>query len=494
MKQKNTIKSMTAGAMAFLLCVLAVMPAFGFGVMAVPGALAYGTAPQNENSVIAVESLDVTVDVRSLDDVFYKNEQGIWDHCAVVTSRYTLRNPTDMTVTETMAIPFGALPNYDHDRDYEDPVLPQKGAYSIIFKGQEITPAVHHGFSEESVRNTSIYEPLDDSAWSSLYPMGDEKMTDTIYYPLQKVTAYTYVVSNPEHIDFTEFTLYTQKLWEVDTDKTRIYCDKGGEQKGKLYVYASDDGEAFTVYVIGQDAVELTWQALSGEEEVAGITATLQSRVEMTYEELAMQYYTPECGASEVDWYNAVYAFMQNGYREAYADNGILSHFRATHDITDHLQGWLIYEITLSPGESAELVTKTPAFPDIMNWYKPYVYEYGYDQAGLLRFASVDSFTFTVNTEGCILDESSYYSKYRVPAGEYSLSIETVEENPVLFTVCSKSEPFDWIDDTWNIGLGVMILVGFLMLVLLGVVFGGALTLLIIVIKKNKSKKTTKRS
>ena len=74
-KFKKINLCITAGAMAFLLCVLAVMPVFSMGFMAVPGALCYGTAPFSEHSVIELEYLHVNVDIPNTPNNLYENEQ-----------------------------------------------------------------------------------------------------------------------------------------------------------------------------------------------------------------------------------------------------------------------------------------------------------------------------------------------------------------------------------------------------------------------------------
>ncbi|MBQ7380087.1 MAG: hypothetical protein IJW70_10480 [Clostridia bacterium] len=487
---KIMIKYVTAGAAAILLCVLAVMPAFSMGFHAVAGALSYGTAPLNAHSMLQVESLQVSVDIPTAPDDLYGNEQKIWENYTVVTSKYSLYNASEQSVTETMAIPFGAVPDYTYDEDDTSPVLPYPGAYQITFKGQSITSAVRHSLSENSQRNDQ-FEELDDSAWSTVYPMQDIKMTDRIYYPEQKVTVYTYKVSNPDAIEGNDFKLVSQSLERVDQTATRVYITGGGESEGRLLGYADADGETFEVFVIGKDIGELNWRAVTwgDEKSIDSVTVSLQGISKITFGELAMQYYTPDCGASEVDWYNAVYCYFScNAVR-----NGIVDAFQPfSHDITDYLQGWLIYEITLEPHERAELVTQTPAFPDIINWYEPYVYEYGYDLVGLSRFQSVGTVEFSVNTPCYTMENSSYYYVHQVPAGEYSLTLDKVDRNAIVFSICEKQKPLDVLSGTVYGILGAVLLGGLVLLVLSGVALVAVILVIFAVKKKIKRKDVSK--
>lgn len=482
-RTRKTMTGITAGAAAILLlCVFAAVPVFSMGFMAVPGALCYGTAPFSENSVIEVESLNIYVDILQATDSLYENEQGMWEHNTPVLSVYSLYNPTGERVTEVMAIPFGMQPDYSYDEDNTSPVLPHEGAYEILFKGESITPVVRHTLSEHSLRNDQ-FEVMDESAWRKVYPLQDEKMTDEIFYPAQKVTVHTYVVSNSNALEGGDFMLLAE-LGMVDVASTRLKTDSGGEYYGKMISYASRDGAAFHVYVIGEDIGELAWQAVtwgSDKRPVESVSVSLQSKTETTFEQLAMEYYTPDCGASEVDWYNAVYTFFDTGSTRC----GVVDKFEpSSHDIRDHLQGWLLYEITLDPYEHAELKTQTPAFPDIINRCEPNIFEYGYDLAGLSHFAKVGQVKITINTHLYTLDNSSYYNTYKVPVGEHSLTIDDLSfdksaKQLITFSVCEKQNPTDIPSVMVYGGLVLAVLVGVVLIVLFGIALGCLVNLII---------------
>ncbi|MBQ1233828.1 MAG: hypothetical protein II330_08480 [Clostridia bacterium] len=495
-KFKKINLCITAGAMAFLLCVLAVMPVFSMGFMAVPGALCYGTAPFSEHSVIELEYLHVNVDIPNTPNNLYENEQGMWEHNTPILSVYSLYNPTAERVTEVMAIPFGMQPDYSYDEHNTSPVLPYEGAYEILFKGKSITPVVRHTLSEHSLRNDQ-FEVMDESAWRKVYPMHDEKMTDELYYPEQKVTVHTYVVSNPSNLEGGDFFLLAE-LGAVDVASTRLYTDNGGEYYGKMRSYASQDAAVFHVYVIGEDVGELAWQAVTWDSDkrpIESVSVSLQSKTESTFEQIAMEYYTPDCGASEVDWYNAVYAFFATGSTRC----GVVDKFEpSSHDIRNHLQGWLLYEITLDPYEHAELKTQTPAFPDIINRCEPNIFEYGYDLAGLSHFAKVGQVKLTVNTHLYTLDNSSYYHTYQVPVGEYSLTIDDLTfdksaKRLITFSVCEEQNPTDIPSIMVYGGLALVVLVGLAVLAWWGSIIVGLIVLVCVIIRKIKHRNVKQR-
>ena len=486
---QKMIKSMTAGALVVFLCVLAVMPAFSMGFHAIPGASASGAAPFGEQSVLQVESLKVCIDIPEVPEGLYENEQKIWESYVSFTSRYALYNPTDACVIETVAIPFGKLPDYTYDEDDTNPVLPYPGAYTLTFREQSLTPAVRHTLAYDAQRNDQ-FEELADSAWYKTKPISDTKMTDEILFPNQKVYVYTYRVSNPDAVQGSEFKLLSEPLDMLDPSVACVYLAPGSQSEGRLLGYADQDGETFEVYVIGKDTGELTWQAMTWGDEILidSITVSLQGKSETTFGDLAMTYYTPDCGASEVDWYNAVYCYFAHNTTR----NGIVDAFKpGTHDITDYLQGWLLYEITLEPYEHAELVTSTPAFPDIINIYEPYVYEYAYDLKGLSRFASVGTVELTVNTP-CPTVEHSSYNGYQVPAGEYTLTLDRIEKETILFSICEKEQPANVVSAMVYGALGTILLIGLGLLVLIGILIAVAIMTVFVIIRVIKRKKAGK--
>ena len=483
------IKSMTAGATAILLCVLAVMPSFAFGVSPYPGSRAYGAAPLAKSSVLQLESLRVDVDVDLPPEPKRQDStESVWKHYSVVGSTYTLYNPTDERVCEVMAIPLCKEPDYSSGDEPLEAVLPYEGAYSITFKGQSIAPTVRHTLSKYPQRDDT-HEPMWSGAYDDQTLPAQAYLTDEMFYPEQTVTVHTYKVSNPDGCKSTDFLLTAKDYPYVDVQATCVYVDSGAWSSGKLLTYAREHGETFEVYVIGQDIDALSWEAEpweGAESDPGNVTVAFEGKRQITFEDLAMQYYDAAYGVSEMDWYNAVYLY--------FADNGL--HFALrSHNVYEYLQGWLIFEITLEAGERAELVTLTPAYPDIMNWYAPCVYEYAYDIEGLDRFASVGRVELHVHTPGyATVDASSYGSDYTIPKGEYKLIIDHPypSEEMILFSVCKTKIPFNWIGDTLYSGLGLLLLVLIVLLALFVLAIIGLIKLIRAAILHARVKKLIK--
>jgi len=457
------LKSMTAGATAILLCVLAVMPSFAFGVFPYPGSRAYGAAPLAKSSVLQLESLRVDVDVDLPPEPKRQDStESVWKHYSVVGSTYALYNPTDERVCEVMAIPLCMEPDYTSGDEPLEAVLPYEGAYSITFKGQSVEAGVRHTLSKYPQRDDT-HEPMWSGAYDDQTLPAQEYLTDALYYPEQTVTVHTYKVSNPDGCSPLDFLLCTKDYPYVDVQATRVYVQRGGRSGGELISYAGEHEETFEVYVIGRDIGALSWEVdpwEGAESDLSNVTVAFEGKRQITFKDLAMQYYDAAYGVSEMDWYNAVYLY--------FADNGLHSALRS-HNVYEYLQGWLIFEITLEAGERAELVTLTPAYPDLMNWYAPCVYEYAYDIEGLGRFASVGRIELHVHTPGyATVDASSYGSDYTIPKGEYQLIIDHPypSEEMILFSVCKTKIPFNWIGDTLYSGLGLLLLVLIVLLAL----------------------------
>lgn len=483
------IKSMTAGATAILLCVLAVMPCFAFGVLPYPGSRAYGAAPLEKSSVLQLESLRVDVDVDLPPEPGQQDSsESVWKHYSVVGSTYALYNPTDERVSEVMAIPLCKEPDYTSGDEPLEAVLPYEGAYGITFKGQSIAPTVRHTLAKYPQRDDT-HEPMWTGAYDDPILPAQEHLTDGMFYPEQTVTVHTYKVSNPDGCKSTDFRLVAKDYPYVDVQATCVYVESGARSSGKLFAYASEHGATFEVYVIGQDIDALSWEAEPwgwGESDPGNVTVAFEGKRQITFKDLAMQYYDAAYGVSEMDWYNAVYAY--------FADDGLNTIYSSlrSHNVYEYLQGWLIFEITLEPGERAELVTLTPAYPDIMNWYAPCVYEYAYDIEGLARFASVGKVELHVHTPGyATVDAGSYGSDYQVPKGEHKLIIDQPDpsEEMILFSVCKSKIPFNWIGDTLYGGLGVLLLLLILLLALLI----GAIVLAVALIRRAVERARLKR-
>lgn len=461
------LKSMTAGATAILLCVLAVMPSFAFGVSPYPGSRAYGAAPLAKSSVLQLESLRVDVDVDLPPEPKRQDStESVWKHYSVVGSTYALYNPTDERVCEVMAIPLCKEPDYTSGDEPLEAVLPYEGAYSITFKGQSVEAGVRHTLAKYPQRDDTR-EPMWTGAYDEETLPAQVYLTDEMFYPEQTVTVYTYQVSNPDGCSPVDFRL-NAKNYPYDKAAC-VYVESGGRSGGKLTSHAGKHGETFEVYVIGKDIGTLSWEVdpwEGAESDPGNVTVGFEGKRQITFKDLAMQYYDAAYGVSEMDWYNAVYTYFVDGYTNS---SGAIPNTLRSHNVYEYLQGWLIFEITLEPGERAELVTLTPAYPDIMNWYAPCVYEYGYDIEGLARFASVGSVELHVHTPGyATVDASSYGSDYSIPKGEYKLIIDHPDpsEEMILFSVCKTKIPFNWIGDTLYSGLGLLLLVLIVLLAL----------------------------
>lgn len=118
MKQKNTIRSMTAGAMAFLLCVLAVMPAFMLHVSAfssyegISGVMTYVPYPQ-EPTQLQVTSVEIDLAVTEFpDEHLGEDPDRFWSYSNRVTFTVTYYNPTDQLISVNMRWDSHDLPYY----------------------------------------------------------------------------------------------------------------------------------------------------------------------------------------------------------------------------------------------------------------------------------------------------------------------------------------------------------------------------------------------
>ena len=78
----------------------------------------------------------------------------------------------------------------------------------------------------------------------------------------------------------------------------------------------------------------------------------------------------------------------------------------------------------------------------------------------------------SVNTPCYTMENSSYYYVCQIPAGEYSLTLDKIERPVIVFSICEKQQVTDIPSVMVYGGLILLALLGFVGLVLAGVLIG----------------------
>ena len=251
----------------------------------------------------------------------------------------------------------------------------------------------------------------------------------------------------------------------------------------------ADNGDVFSVYVIGQPLstpLEMKCYQDGGvedKEEIAGIVSLTNTEI-MTLEDLALENWNEETGVSKVDWYNAVIAAFNEGskgnpkYNYIYPDSNGLN--MSAERFVRSLMRWYQYEITIEPKSSITNTVTAPIYPEINGSYNPAIYTYTYLLSPASTWASFGELEIIINTPFYIT-ENSLDGFTKTETG-YTLKRNGLPEGELEFVLCSSENPIKPISPYFDT---VWIVVGAIAAV---IVIGGGITALMIVRKKKANK------
>jgi hypothetical protein len=150
------------------------------------GADAVGAILTDGESPVVVESERLTFDLAEFPQNFYTNEESFNQYAANVTAEYNFYNPSDLTVTATLAFPFGKEPAYAYN--FTD-VEAEK--YGVKINGEDVVSTVRHTLSYR-------YSPFELEY--DLPRLHNDYISKGILTPEATVTLYTFTVSGIDGI------------------------------------------------------------------------------------------------------------------------------------------------------------------------------------------------------------------------------------------------------------------------------------------------------
>ena len=424
-------------------CSLGIVLLLMFSLLAVPasansaqtqweGVDSAGAIVRDGGSPIIVEKELLTFDIQEFPDNHYFDLDSYLAYSGKVTAEYTFFNPADYTVTATLLFPFGCEPTYAiyeyYGKDTEK--------YDILIDGQPVEKVMRYTLSS----GFDQFELETDLAL-----LHDDYVTDSFYTLDLPVTKYVFM---PGGVDTETYGAADAGFDMVrDDPERRIYfVDQNGlhtQDDGDLRVHSGvENGEAITVYVIGQDYAEFPqWKfyqdgGVEDGEEIDG-TMTLESREELSFRDLALSKWSADSGVSEIDWYNAIVA-MLTGSSDSTGSNLHLWDFGSL-DLSRYLMRWYEYEITVGPGERIVNTVTAPIYPDIDSRYEPPVFEYTYLLSPAQTWAEFGNLDIVVNTPYYMTQSGPEGFQYNNPG--YELHLTGLPEGELTFTLCAEAEP-----------------------------------------------------
>lgn len=455
-----------------------------------------GAMVVGENCPIEVTKEVLTFDISEFPDDYYHEREEYLAYKGKVTAEYTFYNPTDLTVTATLAFPFGKQPDYasiydEESQSYITNVDTEK--YDITVNGEAI---------EKNIRYT-LKSDLQFDLSKDLPKLSDSYITDDFYSPTMTVTKYTYIVggANKEGL-IDEETYHAASIafdWNGGDGKTRIYfpeqngfhTQKDGD--GRLSRWA-DNGDIFSVYVIGQPlAAPLVWKCYEDggvdDKEVISGTVALTNTETMTLEDLALENWSEDTGVSKVDWYNAVItAFIEGRDGNSKYNYVNMDHYGvnlSADRFMTSLMRWYEYEITIAPKESIVNTVTAPIYPAINMDYEPDIFSYTYLLSPASTWASFGELEIIINTPFYITENS--LDEFTKTENGYTLKREGLPEGELEFTLCSSENPTKPIK-TLTDYIPIEIIISFSIIGGVILLIGGGIVAFVLIRKKKTNK------
>ena len=426
------LKTPVALICAFMLSATLVIPASANSAQTQwEGVDSAGAIVRDGGSPIIVEKELLTFDIQEFPDNHYFDLDSYLAYSGKVTAEYTFFNPADYAVTATLLFPFGCEPMYATNEYYGK----DTEKYDILIDGQPVEKVMRYTLSS----GFDQFELETDLAL-----LHDDYVTDSFYTLDLPVTKYVFM---PSGVDTETYGAADAGFDMVrDDPERRIYfVDQNGlhtQDDGDLRVHSGvENGEAITVYVIGQDYAEFPqWKfyqdgGVEDGEEIDG-TMTLESREELSFRDLALSKWSADSGVSEIDWYNAIVA-MLTGSSDSTGSNLHLWDFGSL-DLSRYLMRWYEYEITVGPGERIVNTVTAPIYPSINGRYEPPIYEYTYLLSPAKTWAEFGNLDIVVNTPYYMITDGEVIAFEQTDSG-YSVHLTGLPEGELTFTLCSES-------------------------------------------------------
>lgn len=402
-----------------------------------------GSYVTDENCPIVVEQELLTFDLAQFPDNYYEDAESFLNYQGSVTAQYTFHNPSDYTVTATLAFPFGGYPGYGYEGYDEQSEMflfaDDTAKYTITADGVEIEKTLHHTL----FNRWDQFDPERDPE-----RLRDGFTDDPFYSPDLPVTLYTFTLSDFDDEAWTAANVAID-LPAFDGKTRYLLVEQSGggslpDGGGRASVWA-ENGMDIHLYVIGEDSAQLPeWQFYQNGgtrdgEEIEG-TVTLSETEMMTFQDLALSEYNPTGTISESDWYNAIVTLFNEHSDHKFSFIQLAE--MTTNDllnISSQLMRWYVYELTLEPGQTLVNTVEAPMYPSINQRDDPAVYGYTYLLSPAQTWAEFGDLEIVINTP-YYLTASTLEGLEKTETG-YSLSLDGLPEGDLIFSLSTEQPP-----------------------------------------------------
>lgn len=411
---------------------------------------ASGVILTTQNSPVIVEREDLTFDIQ-FDEHFLNGLQ-----IGSVSAKYTFKNPSELTAKTNVVFPIARLEEMSGTSDLAT-------AYGVKINDERVDTKLRFSYLERG----------NDFSVDNVKLIKDEKIDHEFYKSDTVVYKYTYSCTAQD----AYCSIYLGNL-----DKRKIVCGTvytGYNQAfdGTVSISFFTENCDYVFYSIGEE-IDVAERAKFYSDYSMKDTATgsfkLQSKQQITFEQLAFSYFEESYGVGEVDWYNAVMTSLDD------ADTVATSR---DFNMYECLFGWFEYDMTFEPGQTIINEVVAPLYPDINDRYVPTVYGFTYLVSPASTWAGFKDLNVKINTNYYVI--SSQYDFEKVEGG-YEWHSEALPTSELEFSLCKSENPVSRASQSKN-KIESIILLTVLEPVCIAVV-GLAIVIGVIKGKENKNK------
>lgn len=369
---------------------------------------ASGVILTTKDSPVVVEKEDLTFDIQF--DEHYLNGLQIGS----VSAKYTFKNTSDTEAKTNVVFPidFLSVINYQNNDD--------SSKYGVKVNDETVTSNLRYSYKVQG----STFSVDDDLEY-----LKDEIITDEFYTPETVVHKYVYACTAGDSFCKMYFGGIDARKVVCDNVYTSYWQNLDGAESIGFWVNKNE----YIFYSIGEE-IDFAERAefFSDYERTNRVNGSfkLLSKQDITFGDLAYQYYDENYGVSKTDWYNAVYASLKEVYpkiAQGYCFN-----------VYKNLYCWFEYDMTFAPQETLVNEVVAPLYPDVNEMYSPTVYVFNYLVSPAYTWKSFANLNVTINTNYYLTDASEDFEQIE---GGYAWHSDTLPSSELKFSLCKSQYP-----------------------------------------------------
>lgn len=404
-----------------------------------------------------------------------EDEEALRGYQGSFSAEYTLYNPTAQDAELRLYVPLGTAPSYAPATGS----FPSPESYRITAQGAPVEPISRFTYLERATEQSLDLE-------TGLIRLNEER--DGFYSDELPVSVYTYEVT----VDGEDGKWANLSFSFEGTGKSRIFCSehfnfviKNG--RGKLiHNFACTEGVpvSFVVYVLGDDISDAKTDVFRYEDGAVSLIDRAEvrqvSKETTTFSALA-QSLRPQGEVSAADWKNALIDCIES---ERCYGASCVSNATASELASRKLMRWFEYNLSVPSGQRTESGVYAPIYPSIDRTLPQTEYRYFYMLSPDQRWSRFGTLTVDIDTPFYLTESSLEFEKRE---GGYTLTRERLPLGELTFTLSSGEETEGTAAGYTYRGDDGRTLV--IAIVVLGVLFAGAVALVTVLVVQSKRRK-----